>query len=96
MIILEKINSIRAKLHIIKGKGSFLASCKDCEVPISGYCLTNEIWAEAADNKEDYLCLWCVEKRLSRKLMIGDFADYPINAGILFGYRIRCDEETKC
>jgi len=62
--------------------------CMDCKVDIMDvngivhyYSLRNEIWNRICLGKEKagMLCLFCVEKRLGRKLRFSDFSDAPLN-----------------
>jgi hypothetical protein len=47
--------------------------------------VTDEVWAAAGLHFNDgMLCISCLEQRLERRLKPADFADVPINLGIVF------------
>ena len=94
MAIIARLAAIRQKmLNLPKLDSSWNNYlCMDCQIIAPAYMVKNEVWLEAHDTQDGNLCLWCLERRLKRKLVIEDFIDYPINAVLLFGYRIRCDE----
>lgn len=57
------------------------APCADCGVecwPWEIYSVTDEVWAEADDPK-GCLCIECLEEKLDRYLVSGDFPSLPIN-----------------
>ena len=64
-------------------------SCIDCDVWVWGigelFYLRNEIWLRANPGGKGWLCVGCVETRLGRQLVAGDFEDaHPagqVNAG---------------
>lgn len=81
-------------------------ACDDCTLdvtpfdedgrPIEGawewYLVRDEIWKAASGNREPprILCVHCLEQRIGRRLIPGDFADLPINApGVLDSERLR-------
>lgn len=54
--------------------------CRDCRVDVAAidhwYMVHNAVWAAAGGSEghgRDYLCLDCLEKRLGRPLLNGDF-----------------------
>ena len=63
--------------------------CKDCgtnTTPAKGdqedYMVRAEIWRAAGMPEADggfYLCIGCLEKRLGRELVAGDFTPHPVN-----------------
>lgn len=59
--------------------------CHDCKEYGYGYMLQDCVWYEALEvNKDDdeivnYLCLWCVDKRLGRPVNLDDLSEAPIN-----------------
>ena len=61
--------------------------CMDCGVDTSYgginhfYMLQDEIWNRICPGEEKFgmLCLFCVEKRLGRKLVLSDFKNAPGN-----------------
>jgi hypothetical protein len=64
------------------------AICFDCGIPTCPpggpweyYMVTSEVWAAAGRDSHDggYLCIGCLEARLSRELTPVDFADFPVN-----------------
>jgi hypothetical protein len=62
--------------------------CAECKGPGMPYMLQNSIWTKITNKKERRLCLFCVEKRLNRKLKYSDFISAPINKGC-FGFDIK-------
>lgn len=61
--------------------------CLECgELVNDSYMVHDEIWRTVAPNRGGHLHLECVEKRLGRKLEIGDFTPAPINHAIRFGW----------
>ena len=61
--------------------------CRDCRfqtlsvepgVRCEFYMVTDEVWA-AAGNPRGYLCIGCLEQRLSRRLTRADFTDATMN-----------------
>lgn len=59
------------------------SGCSGFNVP---YMVTDKIWKKVSHNfKDRFLCLFCVEKRLGRKLKLEDFTDAWINQGV-FGF----------
>ncbi len=61
-----------------KGYGEDCSSCGAINEP---YMLVNKVWNKIS-RKDSYLCLRCVERRLDRRLKLGDFLDAPINFGM--------------
>ncbi|MBB4934580.1 hypothetical protein F4561_005400 [Lipingzhangella halophila] len=65
------------------------APCSDCEVETlptthpnraEWYQVTDDVWLSAVPSKEGYiLCVGCLEARLGRQLVPGDFTAAPIN-----------------
>jgi hypothetical protein len=70
--------------------------CFDCEMDIpQNYMVHDEVWELAGlASNGGLLCFDCLENRLGRKLTIDDFSDKPINAEILFGYKLRGEENN--
>jgi hypothetical protein len=57
-------------------------SCIDCEVDTRSeyYMVHDWVWELSGMNPYDgMLCIGCLEKRLGRKLIKGDFPNIPIN-----------------
>lgn len=56
--------------------------CHDCRADTvtlhEYYMVLNHIWA-AAGIRRGFLCIGCLETRLGRELVAGDFKDVPIN-----------------
>jgi hypothetical protein len=52
------------------------------------YMVTDDVWAAAGMNHKGFLHLYCLEKRLDRRLTIDDFTDVPINDELRFGYTL--------
>ena len=48
----------------------------------------NSVWADAGLESNDIVCLKCLEKKLKRKLVIGDFHKYKINELLFLGIKI--------
>jgi hypothetical protein len=48
------------------------------------YMTTNAVWEEATQNADGYLCLECLENRLSRPLTASDFMPCATNAVSVF------------
>lgn len=59
--------------------------CLDCRVNTSDieeyYMVTDRVWEEATQENErdEMLCIGCLENRLGRKLIGNDFSGAPIN-----------------
>lgn len=69
-------------------KGYWETDCDGCSGKNMPYMITFNLWKKIF-NGDDFLCLFCVEKRLGRKLKKQDFlkADtLPINNGV-FGFK---------
>ncbi len=68
--------------------------CQDCRVETNHlmtdkcaewYIVFDSVWEQATkDTPANFLCIGCLEKRLSRKLTRADFSDAPLNS--LSGY----------
>lgn len=72
-------------------------ACYDCKGESERYMVHRHVWLKAfpdyrkkRQKKPIYLCFNCVEKRLSRKLNLEDFTDFPINEGLRFGFLMGC------
>jgi len=53
--------------------------CKDCGKKQFGddlFMVNDELWDSAADNRYECLCIPCLEERIGRKLVEGDFYQY--------------------
>jgi hypothetical protein len=59
-------------------------NCADCEGDIHGryYVLNDKLWEEISRGESPlFLCIFCSEKRLGRRLLLPDFKiDAPVNA----------------
>lgn len=62
--------------------------CRNCIVDVGkineyAYVVTSEIWSKVAPDDTDsmgyYLCVTCLERRLGRELLAGDFTAFPLN-----------------
>ena len=65
--------------------------CFDCgEVVHEHYMVNNSVWCTEAKlhAMRGYLHIACLEKRIGRKLTLGDFTDTTINAALREGWRI--------
>jgi hypothetical protein len=57
------------------------------------YMVHDALWKLAGMEPDGgMLCIGCLETRLGRKLVRGDFTDYPINSGQLFPQSSRLRE----
>ncbi len=57
--------------------------CQDCSSHTSGpdyYMVTKDLWLKAHPQDVGMLCMSCLESRIGRPLVAGDFTPYPINA----------------
>ena len=63
-------------------KSEYDLSCYDCKrvILFEGYMLDNDLWLSVA-RKDENLCIGCLEKRLGRRLVHGDFQNIPYNFG---------------
>ena len=68
-----------------KHKGYWEIDCDGCPGKNMPYSITNNLWSKVSSNTDRFLCLFCVEQRLGRKLASRDFIQAPINEGI-FGF----------
>ena len=51
------------------------------------FMVRDSVW-QAANMADGFLHLRCLEHRLGRKLVVGDFTDAPINNELKFGYEL--------
>jgi hypothetical protein len=65
--------------------------CRDCAnptlpegAPSEFYMVDNAVWASAGD-PSGYLCIGCLEVRISRRLAREDFPNLPLNNPRLYG-----------
>jgi hypothetical protein len=54
-------------------QGGTPKGCHEC------YMVHDELWAKAGMEEDEMLCVGCLEKRLGRELIAGDFTDAIIN-----------------
>lgn len=69
----------------MKPKKWYGGKCSSCRRMNQPYMIQEELWKQIKKPREMYLCLYCVESRLGRKLEDEDFIDAPINNGY-FGF----------
>lgn len=58
--------------------------CQDCPTEIcfdNYYMVHDSLWKQAHPNVQGMLCLPCLEKRVGRRLVMGDFIDAVVNRG---------------
>lgn len=65
--------------------GYWSTKCDGCSGKNIPYTIKNTLWNKVAKAKDQFLCLFCVEDRLGRKLYKKDFVKCPINLGC-FGF----------
>ncbi len=58
--------------------------CIDCRRPTHReyYMVRDEAWLAAHPSRDGMLCIGCLEGRLGRELLPGDFVDAPVNADL--------------
>lgn len=57
--------------------------CQDCSTDTRGgdyYMVNDDLWAKAHPQDVGMLCMSCLETRIGRPLVAGDFTQFPVNA----------------
>ena len=69
--------------------------CDKCRGINQAYMVTDAIWKEAKFKPNQIICVFCLEKKIGRKLTLLDFTPTLINTGI-FGFNcLNHIEKTK-
>jgi hypothetical protein len=66
--------------------------CHDCGVNTfetnEYYMVHDEVWLSAGLDKKHFCCFSCLEKRLGRPMVLGDFTPAVVNMNIQIGYEL--------
>lgn len=73
---------------LAKQRKSNVRVCDVCSGYSDAYMVRDDVWLSVFASRRGRCCLFCLETKLGRPLVLGDFTKTMLNYPIFLGYRI--------